>query len=95
MTASLAWLTGLAFSAEAFPFDWSSRSDFRRQDVTSREGSSGRIVVAAREKSADKQKPVAKESELAAKAKGVLTISLPKTAEAQKQAQKIEIKPSA
>jgi len=82
MTASLALLAGLASSAEAFPFDWPSRTDFRRidfgrQDIaTAREGASGRMMVAAREKSADKAKAVAKESELASKAKGVLTIAI-------------------
>jgi lipoprotein-anchoring transpeptidase ErfK/SrfK len=76
MTASLALLAGgLVSSAEAFPFDWPSRSryDFGRQDLTAREGASARMTVAAREKAADKTKP-AKEPELASKAKGVLTI---------------------
>jgi hypothetical protein len=82
MTASLALLAGLASSAEAFPFDWPSRTDLRRPDFgrqhisTARDAASGRIMVAAREKAADKAKAVAKESELASKAKGVLTIAI-------------------
>src|ERR1700730_2312989 len=82
MTASLALLAGLASSAEAFPFDWPSRTDLRRPDFgrqhisTARDAASGRIMVAAREKVADKAKAVAKESELASKAKGVLTIAI-------------------
>ena len=70
MTASLALLAGIPSSAEAFPFDWSSRNSL----LTAREGAPGRIMVAAREKAADKIKQVAKEPELASKAKGVLTI---------------------
>src|SRR6516225_1210486 len=70
MTASLALLAGIPSSAEAFPFDWSSRNSL----LTAREGAPGRIMVAAREKAADKTKQVAKEPELASKAKGVLTI---------------------
>src|ERR1700737_2457624 len=82
MTASLALLAGLASSAEAFPFDWPSRTDLRRPDFgrqdisTAREAASGRTLVAAREKAADKAKAVAKEPELASKAKGVLTIAI-------------------
>jgi hypothetical protein len=70
MTASLALLAGLASSADAFPFDWSSQAG------AARGGISTRMMVAAREKSANKAKPAAKESELASRAKGVLTIAV-------------------
>ena len=80
MTASLALLAGLASSAAAFPFDWTSEAGYRRHDLgradlsAARGGMPGRIVVAAREKS-EKAKPAVKD-ELASKAKGVLTIAI-------------------
>jgi hypothetical protein len=82
MTASLALLAGLASSADAFPFDWPSNAfpqpNFGRQRAITARPAKPAVTVAEREKSADKDKAATKETpaDVAAKAKGVLTIAI-------------------
>jgi lipoprotein-anchoring transpeptidase ErfK/SrfK len=81
MTASLALLAGLAASAEAFPFDWLSnplpQPNFGRHGATAVRAKPA-VTEALRENSAAKEKSATKETpaDLAAKAKGVLTIAI-------------------
>jgi lipoprotein-anchoring transpeptidase ErfK/SrfK len=81
MTASLALLAGLAVSAEAFPFDWLSnplpQRNFGRHGATAVRAKPA-VTEALRENSAAKEKSATKETpaDLAAKAKGVLTIAI-------------------
>jgi lipoprotein-anchoring transpeptidase ErfK/SrfK len=80
MTASLALLAGLASSAEAFPFDWQPNGwpqpNFGRNGAPTVRPAKPAVTTAVREKSAANDKSATKETpaDVAAKAKGVLTI---------------------
>jgi lipoprotein-anchoring transpeptidase ErfK/SrfK len=82
MTASLALLAGLAASAEAFPFDWQSnpwpQPNFGRHGAPAVRPAKPAATAVLREKSAATDKSATKETpaDIAAKAKGVLTIAI-------------------
>jgi hypothetical protein len=80
MTASLALLAGLTASAEAFPFDWLTnprpQSNLGRHGTHAAPPAKPAETVAWRDQPSAKDKVAAKDAagDLAAKAKGVLTI---------------------